>query len=95
MPNINMYKGKLEEQKDKFEFEKEKILKQIELLSWKKNYENLKKSDFIEQKIKNIEVIDKCSKYFKNEIDIKMQLINDKWPEKRIFITKFSDIFLS
>jgi hypothetical protein len=95
MSNINMYKEKLEVQNDKLEYEKELILKQIELLSGKKRDVNLKKSDFIDQKIKNIEVIENCAKNFQNEIDIRMQLINDIWPETRNFLTKFSDTFLS
>ena len=95
MSNINMYKEKLETQNDKLEYEKELINKQIELLSGKKKNINLKKSDFIQQKLKSIEVIDNCSDNFKKEIDKRMKLIEAIKLETHIFLTKFHETFLS
>ena len=95
MSNINMYKEKLETQNDKLEYEKELINKQIELLSGKKKNINLKKSDFIQQKLKSIEVIDNCSDNFKKEIDKRMKLIETIKLETHIFLTKFHETFLS
>ena len=95
MSNINIYKEKLETQNDKLEYEKELISKQIELLSGKKKDVNLKKSDFIKQKLKSIEVIENCSQNFQKEIDIRMKLIEAIKPETKYFLIKLGDTFLS
>ena len=95
MSNINMYKEKLETQNDKLEYEKEMISKQIEVLSGKKKDVNLKKSDFIKQKLKSIEIIDNCSVNFQKEIDIRMKLIEAIKPETKYFLIKLGDTFLS
>ena len=95
MSNINMYKEKLETQNDKLEYEKEMISKQIEVLSGKKKDVNLKKSDFIKQKLKSIEIIDNCSENFQKEIDIRMKLIEAIKPETKYFLIKLGDTFLS
>ena len=95
MSNINMYKEKLETQNDKLEYEKEMISKQIEVLSGKKKDANLKKSDFIKQKLKSIEIIDNCSENFQKEIDIRMKLIEAIKPETKYFLIKLGDTFLS
>ena len=95
MSNINMYKEKLEIQNDKLEYEKELINKQIDLLSGKKKDVNLKKSEFIEKKLKSIEIIDGCSENFQKEIDIRMKLIEKIKPKTNEFLIKFGDTFLS
>ena len=95
MSNINMYKEKLETQNDKLEYEKELINQQIEVLSGKKKDINLKKSDFIKQKLKSIEIIDNCSENFQKEIDIRMKFIEAIKPETKNFLIKLGDTFLS
>ena len=70
-----MYKEKMEIQNMILKYEKKLINKQIELLSGKKKDVNMKKSEFIEKKLKSIEIIDYCSENFQKEIDIKMKLI--------------------
>ena len=95
MSNINMYKEKLETQNDKLEYEKDLINQQIEVLSGKKKDINLKKSDFIKQKLKSIEIIDNCSENFQKEIDIRMKFIEAIKPETKNFLIKLGDTFLS
>lgn len=95
MSNINMYKEKLETQNDKLEYEKELIIKQIELLSGKKKDVNLKKSAFFENKIKSIEVIEGCAENFQKEIDIRMKLIEKIQPETDKYLKKLGDTYLS
>ena len=95
MSNINMYKEKLETQNDKLEYEKELIIKQIELLSGKKKDVNLKKSAFLENKIKSIEVIEGCAENFQKEIDIRMKLIEKIQPETDKYLKKLGDTYLS
>ena len=84
MSNINMYKEKLELQNDKLEYEKELITEQIKLLSGTKKNKNLEKSQFIEQKLKSIEVIDNYAKNFQKEIDIRMNLIKRRENENNM-----------
>ena len=95
MSNINMYKEKLETQNDKLEYERELINKQIELLSGKKKDINLKKSEFIENKIKSIEVIDNCADNFEKQINIRMKLIEKIKPETNKYLQKLGDTYLS
>ena len=95
MSNINMYKEKLELQNDKLEYEKELITEQIKLLSGTKKNKNLEKSQFIEQKLKSIEVIDNCAKNFQKEIDIRINLIKRIKPETNEFLSKFGDSLLA
>ena len=95
MSNINMYKEKLELQNDKLEYEKELINKQIELLSGKRKDVNLKKSEFIENKIKSIEVIDNCADNFEKQINIRMKLIEKIKPETNKYLQKLGDTYLS
>ena len=95
MSNINMYKEKLETQNDKLEYEKDLMNQQIEVLSGKKKDINLKKSDFIKQKLKSIEIIDNCSENFQKEIDIRMKFIEAIKPETKNFLIKLGDTFLS
>ena len=95
MSNINIYKEKLETQNDKLEYEKELINQQIDVLSGKKKDINLKKSDFIKQKLKSIEIIDNCSENFQKEIDIRMKFIEAIKPETKYFLIKLGDTFLS
>ena len=95
MSNINMYKEKLELQNDKLEYEKELINKQIELLSGKRKDVNLKKSEFIENKIKSIEVIENCADNFQKQINIRMKLIEKIKPETNKYLQKLGDTYLS
>ena len=95
MSNINMYKEKLELQNDKLEYERELINKQIELLSGKKKDINLKKSEFIENKIKSIEVIENCADNFQKQINIRMKLIEKIKPETNKYLQKLGDTYLS
>ena len=95
MSNINMYKEKLETQNDKLEYEKELINKQIQLLSGKKKVGNLKNSEFIEEKLKSIEVIENCAENFQKEIDKRMKLIEKIKPETNNYLIKLGDTYLS
>ena len=95
MSNINMYKEKLETQNDKLEYEKELIINQIKLLSGVKKNKNLEKSQFIKQKIKNIEVIENCADNFKKEIDIRMNMIERIQPKTLSFLDKFGSSLLA
>ena len=95
MSNINMYREKLELQNDKLEYEKELINKQIDLLSGKKKDVNLKKSEFIEDKLKSIEIIENCADNFQKEIDLRMKLIEKIGPETNKFLMKLGDTYLS
>ena len=95
MSNINMYREKLEIQNDKLEYEKELINKQIDLLSGKKKDVNLKKSEFIEDKLKSIEIIENCADNFQKEIDLRMKLIEKIGPETNKFLMKLGDTYLS
>ena len=95
MSNINMYKEKLETQNDKLEYEKELISKQIEMLSGKKKIGNLKNSEFIEQKLKSIEIIENCTENFEKEINKRMKLIEKIKPETNKYLIKLGDTYLS
>ena len=95
MSNINMYKEKLETQNDKLEYEKELISKQIEMLSGKKKIGNLKNSEFIEQKLKSIEIIENCAENFEKEINKRMKLIEKIKPETNKYLIKLGDTYLS
>ena len=95
MSSINMYKEKLETQNDKLEYEKELISKQIEMLSGKKKIGNLKNSEFIEQKLKSIEIIENCAENFEKEINKRMKLIEKIKPETNKYLIKLGDTYLS
>ena len=95
MSNINMYKEKLEVQNDKLQYEKETINNQIELLSGKKKQGIMETSNLIQEKKKNIEIIDSCAENFKREIEIRMKLIEKLYPETQNFLIKLDDTFLS
>ena len=95
MSNINMYKEKLEVQNDHLQYEKETINNQIELLSGRKKQGIMETSNLIQEKKKNIEIIDSCAENFQKEIDIRMKLIEKLYPETQNFLIKLGDTFLS
>ena len=95
MSNINMYKEKLEVQNDKLQYEKEMINDQIDLLSGKKKQGIKETSKLIKDKKKNIEIINDCSRNFKKEIEIRMKLIEQLYPETKTFLSKLENTFLS
>ena len=95
MSNINMYKEKLEVQNDKLQYEKEVINEQIDLLSGKKREGIAETSKIIQEKKKNIEIINQCAENFKKEIAIRMKLIEALYPKTKEFLTKLNGTFLS
>ena len=95
MSNINMYKEKLEVQNDKLQYEKEIINEQIDLLSGKKREGIAETSKIIQEKKKNIEIINQCAENFKKEIAIRMKLIEALYPKTKEFLTKLNGTFLS
>ena len=52
-------------------------------------------SNLIQEKKKNIEIIDSCAENFQKEIDIRMKLIEKLYPETQNFLIKLGDTFLS
>ncbi len=95
MSNINMYKEKLELQNDQLEYERDLIIKQIELLSGKKRDINHEKSDFKKKKLKNIEIIEDCHENFEKENEIRMKFIEKIQPATDEFLSKLGDTFLA
>ena len=93
MSNINMYKEKLEVQNDKLQYEKEVINEQIDLLSGKKREGIAETSKIIQEKKKNIEIINQCAENFKKEIAIRMKLIEALYPKTKEF--RYIDYYLS
>lgn len=95
MSNINIYKEKLEVQNDKLEYEKEMIIKQIDLLSKKKKKGNLEKSQFIEQKINSINIIDDCAGNFEKEINKRKKLFDRIRPSTNAYLVKLGNTYLA
>jgi hypothetical protein len=95
MSNINMYKEKLELQNDQLEYERDLIIKQIELLSGKKRDINKEKSDNKKKKLKNIEIIEDCHENFEKENEIRMKFIERIQPATNEFLAKLGDTFLA
>ena len=95
MSNINIYKEKLELQNDQLEYERDLIIKQIELLSGKKRDINKEKSDFKKKKLKNIEIIEDCHENFEKENEIRMKFIEKIQPATNEFLAKLGDTFLA
>ena len=95
MSNINMYKEKLELQNDQLEYERDLIIKQIELLSGKKRDINKEKSDNKKKKLKNIEIIEDCHENFEKENEIRMKFIERIQPATNEFLAKLGETFLA
>ena len=95
MSNINMYKEKLELQNDQLEYERDLIIKQIELLSGKKRDINKEKSSNKKKKLKNIEIIEDCHENFEKENEIRMKFIERIQPATNEFLAKLGDTFLA
>ena len=95
MSNINMYKEKLELQNDQLEYERDLIIKQIELLSGKKRDINKEKSSNKKKKLKNIEIIEDCHENFEKENEIRMKFIERIQPATNEFLAKLGETFLA
>ena len=95
MSNINMYKEKLETQNDQLESEKNLLIEQIKLLYGTRNLNTEEKSKIYEKKLKNIKVIEKTTKDFEKEIELRMELIQDLKPEIFEYLEKLGDTYLS
>ena len=95
LSNINFQLEKLENEQDSLELEKNKLIKEIELLETKRKGMNKYKLKFLEQKKENIRIIDNVNNLLLKDINLKEKFFQKLQNGTDNFLLKFNETYLS
>ena len=95
LSNINFQLEKLENEQDSLELEKNKLIKEIELLETKRKGMNKYKQKFLEQKKENIRIIDNVNNLLLKDINLKEKFFQKLQNGTDNFLLKFNETYLS
>ena len=95
LSNINFQLEKLENEQDSLELEKNKLIKEIELLETKRKGMNKYKQKFLEQKKENIRIIDNVNNLLRKDINLKENFFQKLQNGTDNFLLKFNETYLS
>ena len=95
LSNINFQLEKLENEQDSLELEKNKLIKEVELLETKRKGMNKYKQKFLEQKKENIRIIDNVNNLLRKDINLKENFFQKLQNGTDNFLLKFNETYLS